>query len=196
MKRIKLLLMLLFRNAFCREGCKANRKRVNLEYYRDDINLGDALAPVIFMWMLKKKGIDADEVIEKTKHLLTVGSIIDGRGYFDATIWGSGIRTIGGVYNIGIKRYFRKLDIRAVRGPITREILVKCGYECPLIYGDPGILMPLIYEPEGKKSSGIGIVRHFHEREEVLGKGHDINIRTTDYKSFLDQVVSCEKIIS
>lgn len=200
MKKSRMIRMLLSRNKYTRDGSKAKKDRVNLEYYTTTVNLGDALAPVIFDWMLERNQICADAPTPKTTHLLTVGSLIGGSGLFDATIWGSGIKSFDAVCGLGKRKYFQKFDIRAVRGPLTRQILTTCGYKCPEVYGDPAILMPLIYQPHesNMKREGIGIVQHYLSNEGIPDSKNikNIDIQTTDYKYFIDQITSCEKIVS
>lgn len=88
----------------------------------------------------------------------------------------------------------KKLDVRAIRGPLTRNALLELGYDCPEIYGDPAILMPMIYKPRVfEKSRKYSIVKHMHDLTEC---SNVINIRTRDYKSFIDELVTSERIIS
>lgn len=47
------------------------------------------------------------------------------------------------------------LDIRSVRGPVTRNILMDLGYDVPSVYGDPAILLPLFYNPIVEKNMTI-----------------------------------------
>ncbi|MEM5597618.1 hypothetical protein AAHB53_17350 [Niallia circulans] len=51
------------------------------------------MAIVIYDWMLDYYGLDKEQKVNGTKHLLTVGSLI-GMGGFDATVWGSGIHSV------------------------------------------------------------------------------------------------------
>lgn len=45
----------------------------------------------------------------------------------------------------------QKIDVRAVRGPETRRILISMGYGCPEIYGDSVVLLPIFYPKDIKK---------------------------------------------
>lgn len=88
-----------------------------------------------------------DKTVNRKKHLFTVGS--GGlRSFQNATMWGTGIM-YDGLKGKWFAKYWdanhRHLDIRAVRGPLTRQVYLKLGHNCPEVYGDPGILMPLIY---------------------------------------------------
>ena len=192
----RLIKQLLFRNAYGRRGKKARKKEVNLEYFDSEINLGDTLSPVICEWMLEKAAIPHDKKIGRTRHLMALGSILGGDGFFDATVWGSGIKSFDQIAALGKRKYFQKLDIRCVRGPLTRQALQACGYKCPENYGDPAVLMPLIYNPEIEKKHKIGAVLHFQHNLELPKDVKSINIRTDDYKQFIDELLSCEKIIS
>ncbi|MBV7432431.1 polysaccharide pyruvyl transferase family protein [Dermabacteraceae bacterium P13115] len=55
------------------------------------------------------------------------------------TVWGPGVN--GKHLDLELPR---DLDIRAVRGPRTRQYLMERGYRVPEIFGDPGLLLPQI----------------------------------------------------
>lgn len=189
----------LNRNRLDQQGEAFKRNTVNLIYWKKRVNLGDALAPVIFDWMLAKKNIPDDFTTDKTYALATVGSIVD-LGRFDSVIWGSGLQSFESVINTS-KAHYKKLDIRAVRGPFTRQVLLDCGYSCPEIYGDPGILMPMIYNPQKlKKRNKIILINHYSiEESHVKNYGEQmelLDIQTADYKSFIDILCTAQKVIS
>lgn len=123
-------------------------KKTGLDYYDSEkpFNLGDTLSRVVVEWMLARKGLSLDSWVAHKKQLFAIGSGIM-HSYADATLWGSGMEypPKGRIANVLNRNGFRKLDIRAVRGPLSREVLLKLGYNCPEVYGDPAILMPLIY---------------------------------------------------
>lgn len=195
---IKKAYRILRRNALCRDGSRAAKHRMNLEYYTGSVNLGDALAPVVFRWMLERKHLTPETRTPKTGHLMTIGSLLGGSGLFDAAVWGTGVRSYDGICSIGKRRRLQKLDIRAVRGPVTRQILQTFGYSCPQVYGDPAVLMPLIYRPQigETEKNGIGLIQHYLSSESVPAGVKCIDIQTTDYRQFIDRVAACEKIIS
>ena len=103
-------------------------KRVN--------NFGDLLGPLIVKRMLALHRVDP-ETARGERRLLSVGSVV----HFardDDVIWGSGVngKVSGAAYR------FRALDVRAVRGPRTREFLVNRGINVPEVFGDPALLLP------------------------------------------------------
>lgn len=175
---------------------KANKNQMNLhwcsEKRKDGIeNIGDYLGVPIYDYMTKYYNLDKSAKFESTKHLYTVGSIIFF-GKQDAIIWGSGLLSNPLTLRKLSKRI--SLDIRAVRGPETRRELIKQGYDCPEIYGDPGILMPLIYKPNIKeKKSDYSVILHKSDKRRVKNQ---IDILSDDYKVLIDQIASSKKIIS
>ena len=112
----------VLRNRRTLDGRKADRNRVNLEYWNFSENLGDLLAPVVTGWMLGRLGLDLSLEAANPCHLMTIGSVL-GLGIFDAVIWGSGVNSFGHVGRIALQKNYRRLDIRAVRGPITAQVL-------------------------------------------------------------------------
>lgn len=95
----------------------------------------------------------------------------------------------------------RKLDIRCVRGPYTKQILSNAGYECPDVYGDPAIIMPLIYNPKVDKQYDVSVITHIGNNG-VNGNLLDINginkieIQTDDYEYFVTEIKKSKKVIS
>ena len=177
---------------------KAKKNRVNLNYWAGKPNLGDAISPVVVEYMLGLKGTDLNKEVSGTKHLYAIGSVITA-GIQDGTVWGSGI-----LYTtLGYRIKDRNLDIRAVRGPVTRMMLMEYGYDVPEIYGDPATLMTEIYFPKTvEKKYKYGIVAHkngskYLNNPEVLGESYKlIDIKTDDYRKFIDDLLSVEYVIS
>lgn len=194
------LFRIVFRNNYSREGNKISNHVVNLEWYKDDLNLGDYLSKVVVNHMTSIKGIKLSDCSfdRKRKHLMAIGSLLGGRGDFNATVWGSGIRNFSSVKGLALKRFYQKLDIRAVRGPFTKSALEQCGFRCPEVYGDPAVLMPCVYTPECKDRKGVVLIKHYLSSYDDLNDKDIVmlDIKTDDYKSFIDTVVSAEKVIS
>ncbi len=188
-----------YRNKQTINGKKIIKKGVNIEYsnFPPDapFNIGDTLTPVVFDYLCHRYHLD-NKRQKKTIHLNMIGSIIGFKNY-DATIWGSGILNEGFEKKLKANSKYVDYDVRAVRGPLTREILKKCGYQCPEIYGDPAILMPLIYFPKAiSKKYDVSIIRHYKDNSEVPYGFHEISVVTDDYKYFIDEICASKLIIS
>lgn len=196
----------IFRNEYGLKDRLSKKNVVNIEYSTVD-NIGDSLSPVIVNWMLKQKGIDGEKKLSRTKHLLAVGSVV-GRGRFDASIWGSGILKERSKWIIERQHLYRKYEICAVRGPVTRKAFLDAGYSCAEIYGDPAILMPEIYKTTvNEKRYDFSLI--LHHRTEIADQAdesnyqfvvpsyiHTIDPKTDDYKFFIDEIVSSKYVIS
>lgn len=156
-------------------------------------NLGDYLSKVVVShFMIKKKG----EINLKSHTLYAIGSIL-GMRCQDAIVWGSGILNTSKHRMMNIK--FSSLDIRAVRGPKTRQELLKLGKNCPAIYGDPAILMPEIFVPKIQtKKHKITLIRHYAD-ENIIPDNFNINVLdiiTKDYENFITEICQSELVIS
>lgn len=101
-------------------------------------NIGDYLAFETVCFFLNLRDGHALD-IDKGK-ILSIGSVLHFAKDNDV-IWGTGRNG-----KISDKRHkFKHLDVRAVRGPLTKKFLQERGIEAPNTFGDPGILAPFIY---------------------------------------------------
>ena len=182
------------RNRRTLDGRRADTRRVNLEYWNFNENLGDLLAPVVTQWMLRRMGLELTREAVHPCHLMTVGSIL-GLGIFDTVIWGSGVNTFGHVGRVAQQSTYRRLDIRAVRGPLTAQVLRENGYTCPQIYGDPAILLPMIYPGRRPEKRRKYVVIDHYMKQKATGDDM-LSIRTGDYRTFLDKILEAEVVYS
>ena len=175
-----------------RNSIKTKINNVGLVYWDSKINLGDQLSPIIVTNIVNSfDGVK----LKKHKNLLAIGSLI-GSFNCDGVVWGSGILSDDAIKVVNKRKRYIKYDIRAVRGPETRNVLLKCGYKVPEVYGDPAILLKDIYCPNiEKKKYKISLICHLSNIEKS-SCFHNIDIRTSDYKNFVDEVCSSEFIIS
>lgn len=125
------------------------------------------------------------------KYIISVGSIIG---------WGSGKRIVWGS---GILFSNEKIDdgkFLAVRGEYTRNRLLELGYTCPPVYGDPALLLPVIFNPNVKKKHKLGLIPH-HTQFEHFSKfedSHKIKVINLigGIEDIIKEILSCDKIIS
>lgn len=110
-------------------------------------NFGDAMSVSIVEKILERSITTITALTPGQKKFLAVGSIGNYAEEGD-TLWGTGIN---GKYHKRSDYHFHTLDIRAVRGPLSRQFLMDMGVNCPEVYGDPTLLLPRLF-PEFKKS--------------------------------------------
>ncbi|MDO5614597.1 MAG: polysaccharide pyruvyl transferase family protein [Cruoricaptor ignavus] len=141
--------------------------------------------------------------IFRKKEFLSVGSIITWLTKPNTIIWGSGVQFPED--NIIYKgKEIKPLKVLAVRGPLTRDYLLKKNIDCPEIYGDPALLFPKYYKPNVEKKYKLGIIPHFKDKNSKVVKQiledeniHFIDIQNvTDWRTFINEVASCEAVLS
>lgn len=157
-------------------------------------NLGDELSPIIVEWMLNQRGLSLTTRTKKRREFSAVGSII-GKLH-QHTIWGSGFLSANqAIYAARLRKVFHS-DIRAIRGPLTRQALLAFIEDVPEIYGDPAILMPLIYPGKKlEKKYQVSLITH-HQHPIENTELHQISILTRDYSFFIDEILRSELVIS
>lgn len=149
-------------------------------------NFGDILAPVILEHFTGQKVEFAKR--GTTGKVLTVGSILYAMRENDI-VWGTGL--------ISEREVVAPKGVRflAVRGPLTRKNIR--GAKVPRIYGDPCLLMPLVYKPEIEKIYDVGVVLHYADVPfvDVVREGKFIDI-CAGWREVVEEVLACRRIIS
>ena len=123
-------------------------------------NFGDLVGPYLHERLLGWPAVFGrpGATGEKTVYL-TAGSIMK---FCDrnAVVWGSGIMFRDEVFA-------RPRRILAVRGPRTRARVLELGFECPEVYGDPGLLLPRLYRPDVERTHDLGVIPHYYDYDAV-----------------------------
>ena len=156
-------------------------------------NFGDILTPII---LDKMYGVQAVFTLPPFREptLFGVGSIVQ-RAESNTVIWGSGLIDSGAPVK-------RDATYLAVRGPRTYEILKSRRVDCPRVFGDPALLLPVVYNQEVEETYEYGIFPHYVDYEMVSKWYQDdesvlvINPLNADACAVIDQVRSCKAIVS
>lgn len=166
-------------------------------------NIGDDINYYLIKALSGRPVVNYRDIYHKRiriKNYLCIGSVIDWMTNSDTIIWGSGV-----MYGKEAMMKRKPLKVCAVRGPLTRDYLLSQGICCPEIYGDPALLLPLVYKCNVKKKYKLGIIPHFYDYNSVVEKKilpcnglyTVINIsHYKDWKSVIDQINECELIAS
>ena len=196
-------------------------QRIPLYYWGGASNFGDELSPYIVEKLSGKKIYyrKPSSTGRGGMTLFAVGSLLKYDVLHSASIiWGTGTLTSKSLTKEPLKIFPLRKPIQralqailnprakicAVRGPKTRSLIQKQGFDCPDVYGDPAVLLPKIYTPKPKKKVTVGVIFHIYQ---------NINFITTLKKSglsvipivrdgyreiedFIDEVTSCDVIFS
>lgn len=152
-------------------------------------NLGDVINPYII-----EKLTGYPPSLKSAKNsAIVIGSII--KFAEDKTkVWGSGTARMTDKLN-------PNADYRAVRGPLTRQLVLESGGKCEPVFGDVACFMPKIYWPQVEKEHDLGLIRHTaHLDRDVRLEGvreiSVIRVGDEEIEAFVRELLSCRKIIS
>ena len=127
--------------------------RVDLHFWRPDdgsLNFGDFLSPIIVDQCLRAHGFTMLDEAPCDARLLALGSILQS-AYDGDVVTGS----VGSTVWKMMKRFSKvtHLDIRALRGPRTQEVMRRRGIAVPDIFGDPALLLPSLFPGRFRRRS-------------------------------------------
>jgi pyruvyltransferase len=158
-------------------------------------NWGDALNPWLVSRLSGKKVYRIKRSHYYIKKYFCIGSIL-GNANINDQVWGSGFIREDETLKVSPSK------IHAVRGPLTRKSLIESGINCPEVYGDPALLVPLFFNPDVPKKYNIGIIPHYVDKDHswILRQRNQEDICIIDIESeieeFICQVKSCNIILS
>jgi pyruvyltransferase len=181
-----LVILLFFSYCFCSEGLLLFWWRSSPE------NFGDKLSQVVIERLLNRRIDYSDQLKEKKPILLGIGSILHYARDGDV-IWGAGFRE----NPLGENR-FKNIDVRAVRGPLTRRFLLEMGIKCPEVYGDPALLIPYLF-PEFKKSkypSNRYIIIPHRQEIKYFSEYKNVVLPTEPWDQIINKILNSKLVIS
>lgn len=175
---------------------------INTCYYYGGKNFGDSINNVFINFLADKTFTYTSK--PSVPHYIVTGSVLR-YSTSNSIVFGTGFIAENSRFDSSIPSKFI-----AVRGPLTRNKLLKLQIDCPTIYGDPLILFPLMYSPSiDYIPNVIGIIPHYIDKHTDTLRLLDSNLMSnryttriidievgTDYKKFIDTIMKCEIIIS
>lgn len=161
----------------------------------DRPNIGDYVAYDLVKRVLAMKGKLIKDKLNPDNKLVSVGSVLHFARDGD-TLWGTGYNQKMG--DDVIK--FSELDVRAVRGPLTREYLLNRGINVPEVYGDPALLLPYFYSRplmEKADKQDYIIINHMNDdMAQYAGYEKDLVTPMQYPGSFIEAIVNSKRVIS
>lgn len=140
-------------------------------------NFGDALTPYLF----NKLGVEFSYVGNwcPEEHYIICGSIITAANE-NSIVWGAGVAQY--------YKMFKPKKVCAVRGLDTGAFLIEQGIDYDNVYGDIGMLLPLLYPKERNPKTKHQFIDHI-----ALWKGVGWYLGS-QVEDTIDFILSCEKI--
>lgn len=168
--------------------------RVELFYWKPakGNNFGDDLSSVVVTKVAADRGYFLNEQVGRRARMLAIGSILHFAKDGDV-VWGSGVNG-----KIEPNRHaFSKIDVRAVRGPLTRDFLRKRGIDVPEIYGDPALLLPHILPsltPDAKRRPYV-VVPNLHDEATLAGTANMVS-PLLPWRRCVTEILSADFVIA
>lgn len=163
-------------------------------------NMGDIITSLL---VKKLFGIDLEWInknhlpLTREEVLFGTGSII-GETIDTSIVWGSGL-----ISEYSANKANSYAEYLAVRGPITRQLLLDKNIKVPEVYGDPGLLIKEIVDFKKKKSRyAYGIIPHYVDYNRVYStyKNHKdikvIDVLNSNPLVPIYEIMECEKTVA
>lgn len=180
------------------------QKSLPLFYWADQKNFGDELSASVVEWIAKTPVREQRK--SRCARLFAVGSILEHARDGDV-VWGSGIHpahydqywrpaTYGWKRRLLFRTAPYDLAILGVRGPLTRDALLFRGNQCPEVFGDPAVLLPLIYPKARASERKLGVIPHYADRHWFDERNIDYIDVARPWREVVDEIVRCDAVIA
>lgn len=160
-------------------------------------NFGDYLSFVIVGELLNRSKAFPLRVRKAEQKLLALGSVMHFANTGDV-VWGTGVNG-----KMPLDRHkFDDLDVRMVRGPLTRDFLKDQGVSVPGdVYGDPAILLPYLFPKlKAKPVSGkVIVLPNFNELDQIrplISSGFNLVSPVGYWRDIVKQILSSELVLT
>ena len=160
-------------------------------------NFGDLLGPLVVERLAHRENlVGADRPTRHPVRLLSVGSVIHF-GRDGDVVWGSGVNG-----KMDESRYvFGDLDVRAVRGPKTRDFLQHRGVDAPPVFGDPGLLIADLFPEYGlrsrPKTRSVVVIPNLNDIATVTSRyASEVVLPTTGVLRCLHAIAESEYVVA
>jgi len=153
-------------------------------------NIGDLVGPYLYG---KDRGHNPVATSQRSPDLLTCGSIL--RFARPGTVvWGSG-HMRHTEESCTTARYV------AVRGPLTREMVIQAGGSVPYLMCDPAMCLPLVYDPKVDQGEQPAIIPHYTDLDAATKLAKDwgwkvISPLNASVEDFVRRVLACPFVAS
>lgn len=156
-------------------------------------NFGDLLGPLIVQAVCDREGL-GPSLPTRPGRLLTVGSVLHVASDGDV-VWGTGVNG-----NVRTRSHrYRSLDVRAVRGPRTRDFLARRGVAAPEVYGDPALLLPALFPVllrwSERKQHALTVVPNLHDWDRLGTHPRAVDPRSGVWH-VLRTIVQSERVVA
>lgn len=163
-------------------------------------NWGDYVNPILAN-MISGREIVPSVFYSFAPKIAMVGSILPWAMDKDTIVWGSGCLNSHDPLWENVEQ---PMKVCAVRGPLTRKVLVEHGVKCPEVYGDPVLCLPRLYQPHIEKKNRIALIPHFTCVEQAIELSKKIQnevilidpTKFNKWHEFVDKILSCKLVFS
>jgi pyruvyltransferase len=171
---------------------------IKITYCKDDTNnWGDYIVPVLTKYISGQDVmyVQSNGFTDEEDVYAVVGSVLCWQQKPNLYVWGPGFMAEGESMLVKPKKVY------AVRGPMTRRLLLNQGIDCPEVYGDPALLFPRYYNPSVEKKYKLGIIPHYVDsNSEWIKSINQEDVKVLDIcmetHEFVNSLKECENIIS
>lgn len=173
--------------------------RIKKNNWGDDLNV--YLFPLLTGQKIRFVPFDRLFFSPKLDRYSLIGSILGDYSLNHTIIYGSG------AISSNAKLEGKPMKVLSVRGPLSRDVLLRNGIGCPSVYGDPALLLPLVYKPQIQPGNFIGVIPHYRTSESAVSNylslwqkyGSVKHIDMSQYEKWtdvIDSILQCKIIVS